>query len=184
MANVRESGAMATPGFEVRTGSINDAVMSGLWSGAGVRPFNEADKFFSDSGSGLDLDRALRDVFDTFNANQLLLQKQNSANALGLWEKQRDWQTEMANTAHQREMADLRAAGLNPILTAVGSPTSGAPTGGSTSNPSVYDAQGNAIADIAVALTAGLAKIINSASDKMSDLFKDGVKFNTKLSLF
>lgn len=182
MANVRESGAMATPGFKVKTGAINDAVMSGLWSGAGVRPFENANKYFSNSG--LDLDKALKDVFETFNANQLLLQQQNASNSLDLWEKQKEWQTDMANTAHQREMADLRAAGLNPLLTAVGSPTSGAPTGGSTSNPSVYDAQGNAIADIAVALTAGLAKIINSASDKMSDLFKDGVKFNTKLSLF
>lgn len=51
---------------------------------------------------------------------------QNAANAQEA-QRNRQFQYEMSATAHQREMHDLKQAGLNPILTATGG--SGAPMG-------------------------------------------------------
>ncbi len=75
--------------------------------------------------------------------------------------KSRDWQKYMSNTAHQREIADLKAAGLNPVLSAMGgngaAVTSGATASGVTSSGSKGDVDTSANAAIAGILSSFLS---------------------------
>lgn len=64
---------------------------------------------------------------------------QNNAWSAVQAQKQMDFQERMSNTAHQREIADLQAAGLNPVLSAKlggASTPSGAMAQGDTSGTS------------------------------------------------
>ena len=132
--------------------------LSDFWSSSG-QYVTGSDRWFNAYESAVDYDRnvALNRYNNEFNAEQSKLA--------------RDWSEYMSNTEVQRRMADLKAAGVNPMLafmnsaSAASTPSSaaasasGAPAGSSTKATVKKEGIGKTVANI-VSTAVKIAGII------------------------
>lgn len=119
-----------------------------------------------------------------FNAEQAQIQRewseQQSAKAMQFnaaeAAKNRDWQKMMSNTAHQREIVDLRAAGLNPVLSAMNgngaAVTSGATASGVVGSGSKADAD--------TATSGAIANLLGSILSAQTQLQSANINARTQ----
>lgn len=104
---------------------------------------------FASQGAELEANRK-------YNSAEAALNRQFQADEA---QKQRDWYTDLSNSAYQRSMADMKAAGLNPILAYSQGGAASAATGVPAGSAASMSTGGG---DTITSIVSAIAELVNS----------------------
>lgn len=148
--------------FDVGLGAIAGSAISGILGYQGQRETNSSNETMANNATAANMAEAERNR--SFQAGQSSAQMAYQAAET---EKARKWEEQMSNTAMQRRAADMKAAGINPILGVEGAstPSVSAPSGAAASG-----SQGSAVSSQNQNPYSHLTGIFNSALDAAKTL--------------
>lgn len=123
----------------------------------------------ANSAASAEQARVQREWQEQQNAKAMQFNAQEAA-------KNRDWQEMMSNTAHQREMKDLMAAGLNPVLSAMNGNGAAVGSGATASGVTSAGAKG----EVDTSASGAIANLLGSILSAQTQLQAANINARTQ----